>query len=266
MPAHPNSSEQDIDLWLAYYNEIGNPQLQSQLRELLSDAERGQEKRFHFADDRLRYLVTRAMVRTVLSRYATVAPNDWEFALNAYGRPDIAPHHDVRGLCFNISHTRDLITLAVSRHCGLGVDVENLAVRRPALEIANLFFSPVEAAELASLNQERRRDRFFEYWTLKESYSKARGMGLSLPLDQFSFHFPNERLVRLSIDAKLGDIESRWRFWQCRPTPNHLLALCAERQSGAIPLITVREVVPTLRDVIIETEWLKTSDERGIDE
>ncbi len=251
--------EQEIHLWLAYYQKIDDPQLRRKLRELLTDAEREQELAFHFADDRLRYLVTRAMVRTVLSRYADVAPADWEFALNAYGRPEIALRHNAHGLRFNISHTRGLIALAVGRNRHLGVDVENVAERQPSIGIADRFFAPAEVAALAALPEQQRGARFFEYWTFKESYIKARGMGLSLPLDRFSFHFQGDRALSFSADAQIDDDPDRWRFWQCRPAPHYLLALCAESLGGAAPLLTVRQVVPTVGESRVETAWLKTS-------
>jgi 4'-phosphopantetheinyl transferase len=263
MSDHPRLaiSEQNIDVWVAFYRDIVDARLLSNLRVLLSDAERHQESRFHFADDRKRYLVTRAMVRTVLSRYVAVAPADWGFTTNAYGRPEIVNRHDKAvGLCFNISHTRGLIVLGVSRHRALGVDVENLLTRRVSTGIADRFFSSIEVAELANVSPERRPDRFFEYWTFKESYIKARGMGLSIPLDRFSFHFPHERAVRLAINAELGDDASRWIFWQFRPTSEYLLAICAERLDGEAPLLTMRKLIPTVVDEAFEAELLKTSE------
>ena len=253
--------EQEIHLWLTYYQKVDDPQLHSTMGELLSDAERTQQLRFHFADDRLRYLVTRALVRTVLSRYAEVAPADWEFAVNAYGRPEIAPRHGLPGLHFNISHTRGLIVLAVARNRLLGVDVENVAERQPSIGIADQFFSRAEVADLASLPAERRSDRFFEYWTFKESYIKARGMGLSLPLDGFGFQFHGERSVSMTADAAIDDDPQRWQFWQCRPTPHYLLALCAQSLGGAAPQLTLRQVVPTMGASRLDLAWLKTSAE-----
>jgi 4'-phosphopantetheinyl transferase len=263
MSNHPRLaiSEQNIDVWVAFYRDIVDARMLSNLRVLLSDAERHQEKRFHFADDRKRYLVTRAMVRTVLSRYVAVAPTDWGFTTNAYGRPEIVNRHDkAAGLCFNISHTRGLIVLGVSRHRALGVDVENLLTRRVSTGIADRFFSSIEVAELANVSPERRPDRFFEYWTFKESYIKARGMGLSIPLDRFSFHFPHEHAVRLAINAELGDDAKRWIFWQFRPTSEYLLAICAERLDGEAPLLTMRKLISTVVDEAFEAELLKTSE------
>lgn len=246
---------------MVYYNEIADVQLLSNLGELLTREELHQQTRYHFADDRKRYLVTRATVRTVLSRYASIAAGDWTFADNEYGRPEITNGHpEAAGLCFNITHARGLIALAISRHRALGIDVENLNERPASISIAQRLFSPVEATELARLPQELLHHRFLEYWTFKESYIKARGMGLSLPLDQFSFHFPHERAVRLAIDPQLGDDGNRWRFWQFQPAPDYLLALCAERTDGDTATITVRKTVPTLFDETVEPAWLKTSD------
>jgi 4'-phosphopantetheinyl transferase len=250
--------DHEIHLWLAHYQELDDLQLHATLRALLNDAERAQETRFHFADDRLRYLITRAMVRTVLSRYADVAAADWEFTLNAYGRPEIAQRHGVHGLHFNLSHTRGLIAMGVTRKRALGVDVENVAERQPSIGIANHFFSAAEVAALESLPEQCRGARFFEYWTFKESYIKARGMGLSLPLDRFSVHFHGEQAVSITADAEIDDDPQRWGFWQCRPTPQFLLAVCAESRGGPPPRLTVRQVVPTVGESDVEIVWLKT--------
>lgn len=249
-----------IDIWLAYYQEFADEPLLARWTALLSEDERRQHTRFYFADDRLRYLWTRAMVRTVLSRYAAVDPMDWAFAANAYGRPAIANlHPDTLTLRFNVSHTRGLIALAVSREREVGVDVENVVERRGATGIADRFFSPLEAAELARQPEARRPDRFFEYWTFKEAYIKARGMGLSLPLDKFSFHFPREDTVRIAIDPELADDERRWSFWQFRPAPQHLLALCADRAGAQAPEVTLRKVVPTVGHEVLETLVCRSS-------
>lgn len=231
-----------IDIWLAYYNEIGDTETPAKLREILSEDERRKETRFCFPDDRLRYLVTRAMVRTVLSGYAAVAPAQWVFTANSYGRPEIAPeHHDAQELRFNLSHTRGLIALCVSRTRMLGVDVEQLT--RPApLGIANRFLSTCEIAALASAPPAQRPYRFFEYWTFKESYIKARGMGLSIPLDRFSFDYPQADTVQLAVDPSLADDPERWFFWQLRPAPDYLLAVCAERLHGETPAFRVRRM------------------------
>jgi 4'-phosphopantetheinyl transferase len=255
------TTEQHIDVWLAYYNEIADSRLHQEYRSLLTEEERGKEFRFYFADDQRRYLVTRAMVRTVLSRYLPVQPTDWRFANNRYGRPEISNlSRDECGLCFNISHTKGLIALGVTHRRELGVDVENLRTREVSLDIADRFFAKPEVDELATVPKERQQDRFFEYWTFKESYIKARGMGLSIPLGQFSFHYPHERAVHIAIDPELGDDANRWSFWQYRPTDEYLMAVCAERRVGGAPSLTLRKVVPMVGEEVVEPQLLKTSE------
>ena len=250
----------EIHLWLADYAAIGDERLHAAYRELLSAEEKAQEPRFYFERDRRRYLVTRALVRTVLSRYAPIDPRDWVFSANRYGRPEIA-NAEVRdaSLSFNISHTHSLIVLGVTRERALGVDVENVAARAVSTDIADRFFAPAEVAELNRVPRHRQQDRFFEYWTFKESYIKARGMGLSLPLDKFSFHYPDEAAVAIAIDSELADHAQRWQFWQFRPSPEYLVAICAERTGAAPPRITVRHAVPMLSDEPVQPRFLRAS-------
>lgn len=249
----------DIHLWLAYYDEIADRQLHARYRRLLDAEERRQEPRFYFARDRCRYLVTRALVRTVLSRYLPVAAEDWSFSTNAYGRPHIANESAAHsGLSFNISHTHSLIVLAVSGAGSVGVDVENCVARRAPVDIADHYFAPDEVSALRAIPERLQQYRFYEYWTFKEAYIKARGMGLSLPLDKFSFHFPGDSEVQLAIQPELADDAARWRLSQFRPRPEYLVALCTERMA-APPAVTVREIVPMVSERALAPDFLRTS-------
>jgi 4'-phosphopantetheinyl transferase len=253
------SDNDTVDLWLTDYQQVSTPALAGPLRALLDAAERAQEGQFLFADDRLRYLVTRALVRTVLSRYAQVAPSDWEFVQNSHGRPHISPRHGALDLSFNLSHSKGLVALAVSRQRAIGVDVENVMARPASPALAERFFAAEEACELMAVPPALRAQRFFEYWTLKEAYVKARGIGMSLPLDRFSFHFPGSDALRVAFHPGFDDEAERWCFWLCQPTPAHQLALCAQRTMQAAPRITVRSVLPTLDDVPTTLAWTRTN-------
>lgn len=249
----------EIHLWLAFYDEITDAHLLSGYHSLLNSEEKEQQSRFYFARDRLRYLVTRALVRTVLSRYVLMDPREWVFSTNAYGCPEIANAQvkDER-LSFNISHTHSLIVLGVTRHRALGVDVENCQARNVSIEIADRFFAPAEVKSLSAVPPHRQQYRFFEYWTFKESYIKARGMGLSLPLDKFSFHYPHDRAVEIAIDPELADNAARWQFWQFQPSPEYLAAICAERIDQPTALI-VRQAVPMQSEKRFTPEFLRVS-------
>lgn len=218
----------EIHLWLAFDREIRDPGLLAAYRRLLNPEERQQEQRFHFAKDRHQYLVTRALTRSVLSCYAPVAPRDWRFRKQEHGRPQIVDPQ-AEGLVFNLSHTAGLIVLGITRDGELGVDAENIAERNPPLEISQRYFSSRETSDLTALPREAQAERFFHYWTLKESYIKARSMGLSLPLEQFSFRFPGANGICLGFSDELSrdDLPENWHFWLLQPGPEYVLALCA---------------------------------------
>lgn len=233
-----------IDLWCTFCDLVSDDATLGRYRRLLSEAERRQQERFHFARDRHRYLITRALVRTTLSRYVDLAPEAWTFAKGSHGRPEIANDDArIRGLCFNISHTDKLVVVGITHHRALGIDTENARDRRAALDIADRFFSRQEVADLRALPLERQQEAFFRYWTLKESYIKARELGLSIPLDLFSFHFPTRHRIEMTVDAKLNDDAANWQFWQAALNSDHLLAVCARRLPGASVLV-LQQVIP----------------------
>ena len=255
----PTSAE--IHVWLTFCEAISEEHLLVAYRELLNDMEKKEESRFYCPRDRHRYLVTRALVRTVLSRYASVDPKDWVFSADAYGRPQIVnPQAADARLSFNVSHTQGLIVLGVAKDRSLGVDVENFAKRNVSIDIANHYFAPQEVTALHEVPDHQQQYRFFEYWTFKESYIKARGMGCSMPLDRFAFHFADDRAVHLVINCELGDDSSRWQFWQFRPTSEHLLAVCAEKLKAELPGLVVRETTPAVSERVLAPELLRTSE------
>jgi 4'-phosphopantetheinyl transferase len=251
----------EIHLWLSFYDDITEERLLSSYRRLLNAEEKEQELRFYFEKDRRRYLITRALVRTVLSRYVSIPPKEWAFSTNAYGRPDIA-NDQAKDAClsFNISHTHSVIVLGVTTNRALGVDVEHLCAREAAIDIADRYFAPREVAVLTAAPPDQQQYRFFEYWTLKEAYIKARGIGLSLPLDKFSFHYPNDHAVKIAIAPELADDSTRWQFWQFRPTAEYLVAICAERVGDQSPRLIGRQAVPMLGDEELELEFLRVSE------
>jgi 4'-phosphopantetheinyl transferase len=195
-----------------------------------------------------------------LSRYVCIHPQEWIFSTNSYGRPEIVnAQARAEGLSFNISHTHSLIVLGVTKRRALGVDVENCRARQVSIDIADRYFAPQEVAVLTAAPLDQQQYRFFEYWTFKEAYIKARGMGLALPLDKFSFHYPDDHSVEITIHPELADDSARWQFWQFRPTPEYLVAICAER-AGAQPLsLIVRRVVPMLCEKRVAYEVLRVS-------
>lgn len=246
----------EVHVWYVFYEDIVDPGLLTAYQALMTPDERQRHDRFVFARDRHQFLVTRALVRTTLSRYAPVAPADWRFEHNAHGKPRIAHaghqrapsdrRYDRRyGLCFNLSNTRGVIACAVAASSDeLGVDVEDTSRPGETVDLADRFFAPVEVAALRALPAAEQRQRFFTYWTLKEAYIKARGMGLSIPLDQFWFHLDSDEDIRISFDARLRDQPDAWQFELFRASERHLLALGLRRGQGPAHQVRAAVCVP----------------------
>lgn len=225
--------DDDVHLWWTAVPPDIEPALVQCYEALLSPQEKARQERFHFAKDKRCHLVTRALVRTVLSRYADVAPAQWTFEANAFGRPLIAnPEPGACRLRFNVSHTGRFVVMAVSGGRELGVDTEHTGRQAP-LDVARGFFSAQEIAALERLPLPQRPQRFWELWTFKESYIKAHGQGLSMALDRFSIHLDNAGRAALHADAALDPGFQRWQLWQLWAGPQQLIALCVE---GTQPL------------------------------
>ena len=155
------------------------------LKQVLSADEHARAERFYFQKDRERFMVARGLLRTVLGRYLNQEPSQLRFCYSPYGKPALATGSGRNTLRFNVSHSHGLALYAITCGRELGVDVELIRPELPDEEIAERFFSFQEVSGLRALPPNMRLEAFFNCWTLKEAYIKARGEGLSLPLDQF---------------------------------------------------------------------------------
>ena len=210
-------------LWWLRPARVTDPDELERCRALLTDDERTKTDRYRFARDRHTCLLTRVLVRTTLSRYSDVPPAHWRFRTNDHGRPEVArPPSPIR---FNLSHTHGLIVCLVCRGREVGVDVESFGRMNRWLDLAERFFAPHEAAALRRVDASDRPARFLEYWTLKESYIKARGLGLAIPLASFSFDLPPAAPddIRIRFTSAVDDDATRWQFSVDRfgPRPSH---------------------------------------------
>lgn len=237
----------EVHVWLTEPEAIEDPGLLEAYSGLLSPEEREKQRRFHFERHRRQYLVSHALVRVTLSRYSPVEPQAWSFVTNEYGCPRVEGEGST-GLRFNLSHTDGLAMVAVARDVDVGVDVEDAFRVGETVGIADRFFAPSEVSALRALEAPLQRERFFEYWTLKESYIKARGMGLSLPLEQFAFELRPGEHPRIAFDPRLKDEPESWQFVQLRPSPRHLAAV-AVRRPRMLPLrVRSQRTVPLFQD------------------
>jgi len=225
-----------VDLWYWMYEPIDETALAEAWCDRIAVDERERYERFRFERDRRLFLATRALVRTVLSRYAPVAPGEWRFVADGAGKPRIAGPQIFPDLHFNLANTPGLVACVVSAaHDAVGVDVERIDRTLDFVALANRYFAAQESRQLRNAGSFTLARQFFTYWTLKESYVKARGLGLSLPLDAFWFAI-GDAAVRIEFDAKAADVESAWRFASIDVRPLHLLAVAARTNGAGLSL------------------------------
>jgi 4'-phosphopantetheinyl transferase len=232
-----------VDVWWCTTGEPVSPVLLSRCRDLLSSEERAEHAELPVESRRHEYLVTRAMARAVLSFYADVAPSGWRFAPTQHGRPEVVGPDGAPRLRFSLSNTAGLVACGVTAGQDLGIDAEDTSRSVDFLALAERFFSPAEARELRELAPERRRGRFFEYWTLKEAYVKARGRGLAIPLEQFSFRVAENGEARIACDAGFDD-ERAWQFRLLRVLDRFTLAVGVRREARPDVEIRVSRFAP----------------------
>ncbi len=232
---NPNLKNQLIEqghIWLANPEQNFDPGVLSDFRRILSDDELARHQRFRFDKDKLHFLVSHALLRTVLSNYADVPPQQWQFDLNSHGRPELAQTHALPWLRFNLSHTNGLVACVVTESVDCGIDVENLTRHCDYRAIARKMFSEAENRFLNQLKGEQQSERFFSYWTLKEAYVKARGLGLSLPTSKTNFVIGDINKISVGFDTDIEDKAGDWCFTLHQPTLTHVLATAIRSGEG----------------------------------
>jgi 4'-phosphopantetheinyl transferase len=236
----------EAHVWLARPDIAASKSVRQAYEALLSDDERLRYRQFRFERDQRLYLVAHALVRTTLSRYANLEPQDWQFSTNRYGRPEVlAAQATQPPMRFNLSHTHGLVACLVTQSLDCGVDVESGRELEDIMSVAKIAFSADEFAALSGLPKHERHERFYQYWTLKESYIKARGMGISLPLGEFGFQFDGHELIGVNFAACLEDEPADWQFCVGSVGPSaHTLAVALRRGGGPDLPVVCRHTQP----------------------
>jgi 4'-phosphopantetheinyl transferase len=176
---------------------------------LLSAEEQCHVAHFHFAVDRRRYTVRHGRLRQLLAERIGCDAGEVRLTYNAYGKPCL----EASDLTFNMSHSRGTALFAFARGREIGCDIEWRDPSLATMQIAARFFAPGEIVALRALPEQQRPEGFYNCWTRKEAYVKARGEGLSLPLDGF------EVSLRPGDPAMLLSGGTGWTMQSLRPHP-----------------------------------------------
>ena len=199
--------------------------------DLLTGAERRRADGILRERDRQRYVLSRFALRGVLGAYCGVSASTVRLARDSNGRPYVTVPSGPRSVDFNLSHSGDLALIAVARGRRVGVDVERVRELAHA-GLAARVFTTNEAEVVASLDPGDQLKAFFRYWTCKEAYLKARGVGLSgLPGPEVRFSDRGPRMLDPSCDQT-------WTVTELLPGCGYSAALVVRGGSASVSTFT----------------------------
>lgn len=218
-------SGSDVHVW---WLSLASDKRRAELaRNLLQEEERARADRYHFARDRHRFSIARGLLRTILGEYTGEEPACLSLRLGPEGKPFLTGRSDIH---FNLSHCEDRGVLAVASR-PVGVDLEKLRRIPEALAIAENLFTASEMRALSAFPEARRSEGFLRCWTRKEAFVKARGGGLSTPLDSFEVTLePDSARLCLLEDPR----NEAWRLHVLEPGSGWVGALATDLGSARV--------------------------------
>jgi len=197
-------------------------------RSVLSPKELERAARFLVEPPRRHFIVARGTLRVLLGDALSIDPRALEFEYGRFGKPSLKPG-TAPPIEFNVSHSGEVVLVAIGGSRPLGVDVEAERGHRDFLRLAQRFFAPGEIERLESVPESVRAAAFYRCWTRKEAYLKARGTGITLGLDTFEVAFlpgEAEAVLRTPPDDQPGN----WNVFAIEAAPGHAAALTVARE------------------------------------
>jgi len=156
----------------------------------LNEPERVRAAKFLHKEAQSRFVFSRGLLRNILATYVGARPEYLTFSTNEFGKPFLDEPFASSGVYFNVSHSKDLVVIAVAFDRQIGVDVEFVRAISDVDAIARRCFTDFER-ELLNGELDLKTSNFFRCWTRKEAFVKAIGKGLSVPLNSFTASLPD---------------------------------------------------------------------------
>ncbi len=192
----------------------------------LSADEIERANRFRFEKDKNRFIVARGILRRILGGYLGKDPHKIRFEYTSYNKPFLATKSD--NIHFNLSHSEAFALYAITPRQNIGIDIEYIRHDVAVLEIASRFFSQNEISSLDKISEDKQHNVFFQFWTRKESFLKAKGEGISFPMEKVDVSFINGK--GLSHVTLLDEEKEsmRWYVQDLFPGPGYVAAIAVE--------------------------------------
>ncbi|VAW73576.1 hypothetical protein MNBD_GAMMA15-2212 [hydrothermal vent metagenome] len=229
----------EAHVWLLNPYAVNDADTLQHCNNILESHEREKVGRFFRASDGHHYLISHALVRSVLSRYVDTAPGNWRFRQGPHGRPEIISE-ELPGLRFNLTHTDGLAACIVTLDDDCGIDAEKLQERTNPLGVAKRMFSELELDRLKQLEGKAFLEYFYAHWTLREAYVKALGIGISFPTRKLEFSVKSDD-VTMKFDGTPDDQNDDWQFRLIRHNATHIVAIALRGNTGINKKICVHQ-------------------------
>lgn len=227
----PNTHEAHI--WSINMDQVTIKTLQHFYNTLSTD-EQQRVSKFKFVKDRTTFAIARASLRTLSGKYLNMDPKEIKFHYGKFGKPQF---HHTTSLKFNVSHSGNNVIIGFVQDYDVGVDVEEIKDNPDLLDIAKQFFSKSEVAALEEIPTTDRYNAFYRCWTRKEAFIKAKGNGLSYPLDSFSVSLDHNSEAKLeSLDSDPKE-KSTWNMFSFKPHENYIAAMAVQGNVNAFKVM-----------------------------
>ncbi|NQV52845.1 MAG: 4'-phosphopantetheinyl transferase superfamily protein [Flavobacteriales bacterium] len=225
----PFLSAGHIHVWNVSTNPTDG--LLERCRDALSEMELKRVPFFKFEDVRQNYIISQGILRILLGAYLNITPRDLKIGRHSKGKPFSL---DDPKLCFNISNSGGLAVYGFSREGEIGIDIEH---QRPLPDLEQMITKNFTSSEIKFINAKpaEKSQRFFRFWTVKESYLKAIGEGMRLPPDCLEFSIEESKIRLLSVKGVFE--QEDWHFEEFSPAKNYVGTLTTMR-----PDLTVEQM------------------------
>jgi len=218
----------------------------------LSSAEKLRYDQYHPKAARL-FLISRVLVKTVLADKLGISPHEVNLQLHPNGKPFVQGSKAVH---FNLTHSADVILLAVTEEGEIGVDIEQVnrefEWRRVDSVLAQSEIEWIKEKELTDSSNVYQR--FFQIWTLKEAYIKCTGEGMSRHLKMLNFHVSAEHIQFLDSTNDAQKTEEYY-FESYIYESNFIFSICLQQRHNLerfnlncfqlLPFISTHRITPT---------------------
>jgi len=216
----------EVHVWRAWLDL--SPNEFDRLHRTLAPDELSRAARLRLPEDQKRFVAGRAILRDILARYLKTKGSELRFCYREFGKPDLESEPGAGKLAFNLSHSHGIALYAITRGRDIGIDVEQILPELADHDTARLFFSPREIATLCGLPVNCRAEAFFECWTRREAYVKARGEGFATGLNGFDVSLgPNQPAAVLRVGEDPLEA-SQWSLHALAPAPDYVGAVAVK--------------------------------------